>query len=250
LHPFTHTLRLVAVRIRRSCDDREGRNELMKKLLFVMAMAILAAGSASAQNALIDFQGYSYETGGFQPSNSGDVLSIVGVVDALDTRFGVNLGTEEVTVYVTGLVSGGEFPVGGGIVQVAYAGGTIEMYRDPSQDHDYGVNPPNATAPPTFVNGALFLGGALSSFFLYYDTTTGSGAYEANANFTSGSGLTTLNLLNASGYTFGGVISDATAGGTPPQGYDLQVDGVVEVRVPVAVQPQSWSGVKELYRSR
>jgi len=222
----------------------------MKKLLFVMATVVLTAGVASAQNALIDFQGYSYETGGFQPSNLGDVLSIVGVVDALDVRFGVNLGTEEVTVYVTGLLSGGEVPVGGGIVQIAYAGGTIDMYRDPSQDHDYGVNPPNATAPPTFVNGSLFLGGTLSSFFLYYDTTTGSGAYEANANFTAGSGLATLNLINATGYTFGGVLNDATAAGNVPQGYDLQVDGVVEVRVPVAVKAESWSAVKGLYSNR
>jgi len=222
----------------------------MKKLLLVMALVALATGVARAQNALIDFQGYSYETGGFPSSNSGDILSIVGVVDDLDSRFGINLLLEEVTVYATGLTSTGEVSGGPGIVQVAYNGGTLEMYRDPSKDHDYGTNPPNATAPSTFVNGSLFLGGTLNSFFLYYDTATQSGAYEANVTFTSGSGLTTLNLLNANGYTFGGVLSNTAAGGNVPTGYDLQVDGVVEVRVPVAVQPKSWGAVKNLFSGR
>jgi len=221
----------------------------MKFRLLLSAVAGLTlAGSAVAQNALIDYQGYAWETGGVPPSNVADVLSIVGVVDALDTRFGVNLLLDEVTLHVANLVSGGQVDVGGGLLSISYSGGTIELYRDPSRDHDYGVTPANATAPSTFTNGSLLLGGTLSSFFMFYDPSTGSGAYEATAQFTSGSGLTALNQIDADGFTFGGTLGNGAAGGNVPQGYDLQVDGVIEVTVEVGVEKQSWSGIKEMYR--
>jgi len=221
----------------------------MKLRLLLFAVCGLAlAGNASAQNALIDYQGYAWETGGLPPSDATDVLSFVGVVDDLDTRFGVNLLLEEVTLFVTNLVSNGQVDVGGGLLNIVYSGGTIELYRDPSKDHDYGITPPNATAPSTFTNGTLLLGGTLSSFFMYYDPSTGTGAYEATAQFTSGTGLAALNQLNADAYTFGGTLGNGAAGGNVPQGYDLQVDGVIEVTVPVGVQRQSWSGIKEMYR--
>jgi len=221
----------------------------MKKLsLLSAAAALLLGGSAAAQNALIDYQGYAWETGGIPASNAGDVLSFVGVVDAIDVRFGVNFASEEVTLHVTGLSSGGEVNLGGGLLSVAYSGGTIELYRDPSRNHDYGITPPNATAPSTFVDGTLFLGGTLSNFVLFLDTTTGSGAYESSANFTSGSGLTTLNQLQANGYTFGGVLNSSASGGNNPAGYDLQVDGTIEVEVIVGVQEKTWGAMKNLYR--
>lgn len=221
----------------------------MKKLsLLPLAAVLLVAGGAAAQNALIDYQGYAWETGGIPASNPGDVLSFVGVVDNIDARFGVNFGTEEVTLHVTGLTSGGEVNLGGGLLSVAYSGGTIELYRDPSRNHDYGTTPPNATAPSTFVDGTLFLGGTLSNFVLFLDTTTGSGAYESSASFTSGSGLTTLNQLQANGYTFGGVLNSSASGGNNPAGYDLQVDGTIEVEVIVGVRDKTWGAMKSLYR--
>jgi hypothetical protein len=216
--------------------------------LLPATIALLLAGSAQAENALIDYQGYAWETGGFPPSNAGDVLSFVGVVDNLDARFGVNLLLEEVTLYVTDLASSGQVDIGGGVLSIAYNSGTINLYRDPSRDHDYGVNPPSATAPASFVNGTPFLTGTLSTFFMAYDPSTGSGAYEGQIAFTGGSGLGTLSLLNANGYTFGGTLSRPAAGGNVPQGYDLQVDGVIEVEVRVGVESSSWSHIKEMYR--
>lgn len=221
---------------------------MKRPTLLPTACALLIGGSAMAQNALIDFQGYAWETGGFPASVADDVLSIVGVVDSLDARFGVNLAVDEVTLHVTGLVSAGQVDIGGGILSISYSGGTIDLYRDPARDHDYGIDPPNLTAPPSFTNGALFLGGTFSSFFLYFDPGSGSGAYEGNCLFTSGSGLTTLNQLNASAYTFGGTLDANASGGSVPQGYDLQVDGIVEVEVIVGVEPRTWGSVKEMYR--
>ena len=91
--------------------------------------ALLCSGAASGQNAIIDYQGYSYETGGFPPSNPGDVLSILGIVDNLDARFGVNLSNEEVTLYVTNLLSTGQVDVGGGILSISYSGGNIDLAK-------------------------------------------------------------------------------------------------------------------------
>jgi hypothetical protein len=220
----------------------------MKLRLLLFAVCAMALGDAAAQNALIDYQGYAWETGGVPPSNATDVLSIVGVVDDLDTRLGVNLLLEEVTLYVTNLISSGQVDVGGGLLNIVYTGGTIELYRDPSKDHDYGITPPNATAPSSFTNGTLLLGGTLSSFFMYYDPSTGTGAYEATAQFTSGTGLTALNQLNADAYTFGGTARQwrrrrqRAAGLRPASGRRHRSHG------PVGVERQSWSGIKEMYR--
>jgi len=215
--------------------------------LLTIAMALLA-NNAVAANAIIDYQGYAWETGGLPPSAAGDVLSVVGVVDAIDARFGVNFGVEEVTLYASNLGSGGQVPIGGGVIQIAYNGGNLDLYRDPARNHDYGINPANATAPSTFVDGALFLGGTFTSFFMFIDTTTGSGAYEGNVVFNAGSGLATLNQIQANGYTFGGVLNDNAAGGNVPTGYDLQVDGTLEVEVIVGVENKSWGAVKSLYK--
>lgn len=222
---------------------------MTRKLPALTALAVcLAVGAAGAENAIIDFQGYAWETGGFPPSDMDDVLSIVGVVDSLDPRFNINLALTEVTLYATDLVSQGQVDVGGGVLAVSYSGGTIELYDDPTRDHDYGIDPPSATAPPTFVNGTLFLGGTLDQFSLFLDTTSGSGAYEAWCHFNAGTGLATLNQIDADGYTFGGVLTSTAVGQNIPQGYDLQVDGLIEVFVRVSVEPKTWGSVKEMYR--
>jgi hypothetical protein len=221
----------------------------MKRLLVVVFAALLVAGNARADVALIDYLGYSYETGGFPPSAPGDVLMIVGVVDSLDSRFGINLLTHEVTLVASGLVSGGQVDVGGGVLSIAYTGGGLDLYDDPSMDHDYGVNPPNGTVPSTFSNGTLFLGGTFDNFFLFYDLATGTGAYEGYLSFTAGTGLAALSQINSPGYTFGGLLSRTAAPGTNiPAGYDLQVDGVLQVGPFIAVKPMSWGAVKEMYR--
>lgn len=219
----------------------------MRKLLLALALCV-SIGVAHADIAIIDYQGYAWETGGFPPSNLNDVMNVVGVVDVIDPIFGVNLLVDEVTLWVTNLTSGGQVDIGGGVLSISYTNGTIELYQDPSQDHDYGASPPNATAPSTFTNGTLLLGGTFDNFFLFWDPTTQTGAYEGTVTFNAGTGLAALNQLQAPGYTFGGVLGPVAAGGNVPQGYDLQADGTLEVRWEIGVQEKSWSGIKELYR--
>jgi len=222
------------------------RRRLLSSLLVVAAF--LPAGVTNAENALIDYQGFAWEDGHFPISQPGDIFNLVAIVDAIDIRFGVDLGSEEVTIWVTDLLSTGQVDVGGGIFSVAFSGGTLQVWRDPSGNHEYGVNPPNGTAPSTFNDGSLLLGGALSEFFLFFDITTHTGAFESNVTFTSGSGLPALGQTSTTGYTFAGVLDPEAAGGNVPQGYDLQVDGTLEVHVRVDVDRSTWSAVKEMYR--
>lgn len=223
---------------------------MRKTPLILLVVAILGtAPVAYAGTNIIDYQGYAWETGGFVPSNVTDVLNVVGVTDNVDAIFSVNLGIEELTIHVTGLLSTGQVPLGGGVIAVNYIGGTLDVWRDPAMNHDYGINPPNGTAPSTFIDGSLLLGGFFTSFVLYFDTVNGVGSYEGNVTWTAGTALGTINGIHNDGFTFGGVLSDAAASGTVPDGYDLQADGVIEIKVTVGVEDTTWSGVKSLYNN-
>jgi len=220
----------------------------MRKLLLILA-ATTCVGVAHADVALIDYLGFSWETGGFPPSDMGDVMNVVGVVDAIDPIFGITLGSgTEVTFHISGLVSNGGI-LSSGVLTVSYSNGDFDLYEDTTPDHDYGTNPPNGTAPSTFVDGSLLLGGHFSSFFLYLDTSTGAGVYEGYLTFDAGSGLGTINQLQVPGYTFGGAFNTTAVGGNNiPTGYDLQIDGTLQVGPWIAVQQKSWTGIKNLYR--
>ena len=223
---------------------------MRKTPLVLLVVAILGMATvAHAGVNIIDYQGYAWETGGFTPSNPGDVLNVVGVTDNVDAIFGVNLGSEELTIWVTNLVSTGQVPLGGGVLAVSYVGGDIQVWQDPAMNHDYGINPANATAPSTFVDGSLLLGGFFTNFVMYFDTVNGVGSYEGNVVWNAGSALATINGIQGNGFTFGGVLNNAAASGSVPEGYDLQADGVIEVNVVVGVEKQTWSGVKSLYNN-
>jgi hypothetical protein len=223
----------------------------MRKTPFVLLLAAILGFAAVAQaqtsTEIIDFVGYAWEDGGFLPSNPGDELNIVGNTDMIDAVFGVNLVNDEVTIWVTDLISTGAVDLGG-YYGITYVGGTIEVWQDPSQNHLFGTFPPNGTAPSTFVDGNLLLGGTLDSFVLYYVPGAASGSYDANVTWTAGSALSTVLGIQNDGFTFGGVLDEPLAGPTIPDGYDLQVDGEVQVKVIISVEDKTWSGVKGLYR--
>lgn len=224
----------------------------MRKLSLTFLTMVLLVGVVHAQSTtvLIDYQGYAWETGGFPPSNPGDALEMVGVVDDLDPLFGVNIPTVELTLHNTGLLSTGAVAFGGGFFGINYVGGNIELYEDATPDYDFGINPPNITAPATFANGTLFLGGFFTSFFLFFDINFGVGSYEGFITWTAGTALATVQGLQADAFTFGGVLDTNASGGAVPQGYDLQIDGTIEAEIVVAVEDKSWGQIKALYNNR
>lgn len=196
------------------------------------------------QVILLDYSGFAYETGGIPHSDPGDVLVITGVATMLDDLFGVDLGVSEATVYIYGLSSTGEVVDGYGNLLIGYTGGSIEVYEDPSNDHDWGINPPNAELA-TFQNGTLLFSGNFTDFNLTL-TPSGAGGYSGNID---GVGGTVANLCDGSAdcaYTFGGAFTKDT-GAQIPDGYDLQIDGTLEVDAAVPVDDTSFGAIKALY---
>ena len=195
-----------------------------------IALALVLAPLASASGTTLDYQGYGFTTGKSGNYAAGSVLSIPVIVNAAGPSLGLDTATEEMTGWITGLVSAGPTDGGDGVQIISFSAGRIEFYRDPLRDHDFGTLPPNATVPSTFTNGDLCLAGALTDFALFLEPETQSGAYEGNLTFDSGSCLEQLNALSAEGFTFGGVLSPAVVGGAVPDGYAFQADGFLEAQ--------------------
>lgn len=208
-------------------------------------LCLFAVPALAQQVILLDYSGFAWEDGGIPHSNAGDVLAITGVATALDPLFGVDLNVAEATVYIYGLVSAGEtFDPVSGFTFVGYTGGSIEVYEDPSNDHDWGVFPPNAQQA-TFTNGTLLFSGNFTDFNLTLDAV-GAGAYSGNID---GVGGTVAQLCDGGAncaYTFGGAFSKG-AGAQLPDGYHLQIDGTLEVDAAVPTETLSFGAIKALY---
>jgi hypothetical protein len=208
-------------------------------IVLVVAFAIPAFGQASA----IDYYGYAWETGGFPPSDPGDVLVFTGVGDAADPVFGVDLATEELTFYMYDLVSTGEVPIGGGTIMVNYVGGFLEIYRDVAMNADWGTAPPNPTSPSTFIDGILFFQGSFNAMTMFLNPD-GSGAYEGTLDGIGGTMID--DVCTGCVYTWGGNFY-GPSGAQILEGYDIQIDGVFEIEEAVSTEDSSWGSVKALF---
>lgn len=213
----------------------------MKATASVVLGLLLVLWTAPAHSVVVaDYLGYGYETGGFLPSDAGDELVFTCVSTWVDPVTGADLTSVEVTIYVYGLISDGETVDGSGNTIVTYTGGKLEMYVDPSQNADWGTNPPNATTPTTFSDGILLFEGDFTSFVIGIQPD-GSGVYEGSLDGLAG---TMLDSGCADcGYTWGGAWT-VEAGAQIPAGYDLQVDGKLDVLESVSSREESFGSLK------
>jgi hypothetical protein len=215
----------------------------MKKVtVLVFALSVALVGSAFAtEEQILHMSGESWEDGAFPPSESGDQLSAVGILNDIENPLVWDTNTYAYTWHMRELVSVGETTIGS-MHLVSYSGGLLTIYVDwlPS-NHDYGINPPNATSPATFIDGiSTYLDGYFTSFSLTFNSATASGSFSGQLNFTGGD---VYGLLHATdGWTFGSNIA-----GFSPEGYDLELNGSVFLTV-VSVEDETWGGIKSLYR--
>jgi hypothetical protein len=216
---------------------------MMKKVtslfLFLLAMA---ATPAFAEQVILHMSGSSWETGGFPPSNLGDEFEAVGILNDIEEPLVWDTANYSYTWHVRDLSSIGEVIVGTTRV-VTYGGGLLTIYVDflPS-NHDYGVNPPNATSPSTFTDGfSTYLDGFFTDFTLTFNHATNTGNFVGTLTFTGGDVYPLLS--NPEGWTFGSNIA-----GFGPTGYDLELNGDVYLETTVSVEEHSWGGIKGLYR--
>jgi len=220
------------------------KNLFKRAGFLVMTFAVVMAVPAAAQNPTIDYYGFAWETGGFPPSDPGDVLDFVGVADAADAIFGVDLGADELTFYIYDLVSTGEVDLGG-YSMISYTGGMLEIWRAGAKNADWGTFPPNPTAPSTFNDGSLFFQGSFNDFTLFM-TSAGAGSYEGTLDGLGGEMIDSV--CTGCAYTFGGSFTN-DAGAQIPDGYDIQMDGVFSIEAAVPDATTSWGSVKALFRN-
>jgi hypothetical protein len=218
----------------------------MKKVTSLALLLVMSlAGSALATQQILHLSGNAWEDDGpggtFPPSNPGDAFNICGILNDIEYPLVWDTSNYSYTMWVRGLVSLGETVFGTTHV-ASFSGGFFTIYVDflPS-NADYGVDPPNATAPSTFNDGiSVYLDGYFTGFSTTFNTATQAGTFSGTLNFTGGDVYPLLTATD--GWTFG-----ANIAGLSPQGYDLEMNGDVYLQV-VAVEPHSWGGVKSLYR--
>ena len=207
-------------------------------------LGILLLGAADVRAAEVDYVGYAWESGGMAASLPGDQLSIAAVVTQIDPLFAVDLNGVEATIYIDGLSSQGSFVnPSTGTTTITYTGGTIAIHAGAARNHDWGLNPANATVPGTFTDGDLVFSGVFTGFAVIL-TGSGTGIFEGNIDGTGGSAL--AGPCANCAYTFAGTFAPPT-GAQIPEGYDLQVDGVLEVQSAVSVETVNWGSLKQLY---
>jgi phosphotransferase system HPr-like phosphotransfer protein len=189
----------------------------------VLCASLVLPFNSFAGTVLMNNFGFMTETGDFPSSIAGDELAAYGLITSTNPLVSCDLATNELTWVMKGLISDGEFsPDGGQTIIVSYTGGTLSLYCDAIGSHDWGVAPPNATAPSTFEDGALQLQGAFTEFVMFFDTTRNAGSFLGRINFTNGEDLDALGSPN-------GVIIAGTIGPSLdpniPDGYALEVIG-------------------------
>jgi hypothetical protein len=215
--------------------------------VFVFIVFAISGVTLAQSTQLLHVSGYAWETGGFPVSDAGDNLTVVGTLNEVEEPLVWDTSNHSHTLWIRDLVSEGEFVIGTFHV-VVYTGGLFTIYVDslPS-NHDYGINPPNATAPSTFMDGSsTYLEGFFWNFTLTFNEATESGSFVGEVEFTGGD---VFSLLPQTCLTFGADIANVA-----PAGYDLQMNGDVNLPVTrggcgsVPVQSHSWGRIKSLYR--
>ncbi len=207
-------------------------------------LILLFALPALGQVYTVDYLGFGWEQAVGPLKAAGEELVITSVADAIDPAFGVDLGTEELTLYIHGLISDGPVDAGGYTI-INFTGGTMEIYEDPAMNADWGINPPNPTSPGTFTEGSLFFSGSFTSFVMNFDPSGAYGSFSGNLNGDAGSIIN--EMCTNCVYTWGGAFT-LEAGAQIPEGYWIQVDGVFEIDSAVPVETSSWGSVKALFQ--
>ena len=222
------------------------------KLVAILTLGVLigvSAPSANAQDLLFDYVGYDYESPDLDTNVFGEVGSGyvgLGFCPVLFAPLVVDTTTYEYTYEIVGLTSMTR-SVFGDFVIIDYSGpGYLRIYEDAATAADYGINPPNGTAPASFTDGTMILEGELTAFQIVLNTANNTGSYEAVFTAVGGSQIGNIPVNQRDGWTFAGLTGNEI---NKPEGYDHQVDGQVLLNQPTPVENTSWSDIKRRFRN-
>lgn len=234
----------------------------MKRLALLLLCALFVAAAAPAAHAtgddilLLGFTGFDYEDP--NPSATyldlGEGYKMLGTLTSVGSYLApyVDQGVNEYTVYVRDLSVNGRFFTFPNLTVTFVNGGRGSYYEDPigsGTAANYGINPPNATAPSTFIDGAMQITGAIDNFILVYNFSTNLGNFFGDMTLDGGPMLTYVPVGQRAGWVLGG-LNDQGLGGNPsvPEGYNHQVDGECRIPGKTPTTHKTWGAVKSLYR--
>lgn len=222
-------------------------------LLFVACVALASPAAAVDRDDLLIFTGFDYETSsnpGLQfLDNVGMGYNAVGFASSINPIVPSNEAANEYTFYLYDAVVNSTFFSDGFLLVYFNAGARFRVYEDPflgGTAANYGINPPNATAPASFIDGTVLLGAAVDGLVLTYDYNTLQGTLDANATLDEGAALASIPPARRGGWLLSG-----TAGApnpSIPEGYEHQLAGKVQIPYATSSSPRSWGQIKALYR--
>jgi len=237
-----------------------------RTLLLLLTAALAFAVPARADQFLLGFTGYDYEDpsnvgapgDGSPPAylNLGEGYRMIGFVESFGPMLQpyTDNSVFEYTIDMYGLIviARAYTPPN---LEVVCAPGRVRYFQDSRSGGTpatYGVNPPNATAPSTFDDGSLLLGGAVTGFDLTYDYSINQGDFSGNANLDEGSALIYIDPSVRNGWILGGLSGHELTGfplnPNVPPGYNHQVNGECRRPDPTPAHSATWGAIKSLYR--
>jgi hypothetical protein len=234
-------------------------------LLLLSASLLAIAGPAFAtgpeDELLISFTGFDYQS----PNPSGTYLDlgegykVVGFVTSAGPLLApwVDYTSYEYTIYIRDLTVNGRFFTFPNLTVTFANNGRGSYYADNfvvdgGTAATYGINPPNATAPSTFIDGTLDpntgerVTGDVDNFVLVYNFSTSQGSFAGNMTLDGGPDLTYVPVPQRPGWVLGGLLGPPNA--TIPTGYDHQVDGECRIPGKTPAAHTTWGAIKALYR--
>lgn len=231
--------------------------------LLLLLMLLAFAAPASATQFLLGFTGFDYDLpapGSTHYLDVGDGWRSVGFVTSVDPGLlgsYVDFSVNEYTYYLFNLTVATSMYFGT-YLEADFSnvtGARTRYFQDPiagGTHGDYGTNPPNATAPSTFTNGAVALGGKTYNFVLTYDTLPGQGDFYGNMDLDEGVDLIYIPVSQRPGWVVGGLSGSHNLTGPPnpniPPGYDHQVNGECRRADLTPSTHRTWGAIKALYR--
>lgn len=196
------------------------RISLTMAAVFILAGMLLCPGEGSALPLVLDYTGFTWTT-------TRDVQHFwaVGVLDGFSQP--VNDPAEVYTYFLSNLTLASIDNPGSPQKTYHYSGGDFSVFKSTgpqNRGYDYGTYPANGTSPSTFIDGALWLQGALSNFTVTTNDNLQLGILTANGVFTGGEFAP---LLGANTFfDFAGLT--ARGGNGIPDGYAYRMDGQVQ----------------------
>ena len=228
-------------------------------VLLLLAATFSFATAAKADNiTLLGFTGFDYVQSGPGPGGAppgflqvGNSYHAVGFVTSFHSMMTgvINNATNEYTFYIDNASVTASSYVND-VLEVNFANNaTLTVYEDSRSTGtaaSYGINPPNATAPSTFIDGTNALTADVDNLTLVYDYTTAQGNFEGTASLVGGSKLYVIPPAQRNGWVLGGLAGAPNA--TVPAGYVNQISGEIQIPGATNATQKTWGSLKALYR--